>query len=302
MLTAASICAEEETITPILLGNVDKINAKIEELGIKFPEETQMIDPTMHHEYTADFSQKLFEKRQRKGITLSEAERAMRHRNYFGVMMVDQGYADAFIGGNTRNYPSTIRPALNIVGKRNDINRVAGMYVMISKMGPLFFSDTTVNLDPTWKELVDITVLTHNKVKILGEQPRIALLGYSNFGSTKSEDSSKIQKAVSYLHEHHPDILVDGEMQATFALDPELRNELFPFSKLGNTAANTFIFPNLTSGNIAYKFIQSLGVAEAIGPVLLGLKKSVHVLQMGSSVREIVNMINLAVVDAQNKP
>jgi malate dehydrogenase (oxaloacetate-decarboxylating)(NADP+) len=301
VLMAAAICVDEQTITPILLGNEEKIKSKIEALQLEFPEDTQIIDPLVDHQHVSEFAEILFEKRQRRGLTLNESKRAIRHRNYFGIMMVETGMADAFIGGNSRNYPATIRPAIEVIGKRDDIRRVAGMYALMSKKGPLFFSDTTVNLTPTWEELVDITLLTHQKVRDLGVEPRIAMVSYSNFGSAKGVDVNNIQKAVAFLHEHYPNIVVDGDMQANMALDPELRNELFPFSKLGNDSANTFIFPNLASGNVAYKFIQSLGIAEAIGPILMGLNKSVHVLQQGSTVREIVNMINVAVVDAEVK-
>jgi malate dehydrogenase (oxaloacetate-decarboxylating)(NADP+) len=225
----------------------------------------------------------------------------MRERAHFGAMMVEQGEADAFISGLSRNYPNTIRPALQIIGKEEGINKVAGMYIINSKRGPLFFADTTVNINPTAEDLVDIVKLTHRMVTKLQIKPRIAMLSYSNFGSAKGGNVDKIQEAVKFLHQQHPEILVDGEMQANFAMNAELRADVFPFNKLGDKEANVFIFPGLDSGNIAYKMVQSLGVADAIGPVLLGLKKSVHVLQLGSSVREIGNMINIAVVDAQRK-
>ena len=216
-------------------------------------------------------------------------------------MMVEQGEADAFISGQNSNYRETILPALEIIGKEEGTEKVAGMYIIMSKQGPLFFADTTVNIDPSSDDLVDIVKLTHKMVSKLHIKPRIAMLSYSNFGSAKGPTITNIQKALARLHSENPEILIDGEMQANTALDAELRQELFPFNKLGEENANVFIFPALSSGNLAYNMVQSLGVSEAIGPVLLGFRKSVHVLQLGSSVREIVNMINLAVVDAQGK-
>jgi malate dehydrogenase (oxaloacetate-decarboxylating)(NADP+) len=175
------------------------------------------------------------------------------------------------------------------------------MYIIVNKKGPFFFADTTININPTAEELVDITLLTASAVRKFGIVPRVALLSYSNFGSSDGEESKKMRKAVAILHEKYPDLIVDGELQANFALNTELIGEQFPFSELGKTSANTLIFPNLSSGNIAYKLMQEMAGAEAIGPVLLGLNKSMHILQLGSSVREIINMITISVVDAQSK-
>jgi malate dehydrogenase (oxaloacetate-decarboxylating)(NADP+) len=216
-------------------------------------------------------------------------------------MMVETGEADAMISGLTRNYADTIRPALQIIGVLPNVNKVAGMYIMITKKGPFFFADTTINTNPSAEDLVDIAVLTAKAVQQFNIKPKIALLSYSNFGSSEGDSALKVRDAVSILHEKYPEIEVDGEMQANFALNTNLLNDNYPFTKLRENGANTLIFPNLDAGNIAYKMMQEIGNAEAIGPVLLGMKKSVHILQLGSSVREIVNMVNIAVVDAQSK-
>ena len=300
ILKAASIAKEEGSCIPILLGHKDKIKALIEEHQLNLSD-CQIIDPTKEPEITSEYAQHFYEKRARKGLTLFEANKAMRQRTHFGSMMVETGEADAFISGLSRNYPNTIRPALQIIGKEEGFQKVAGMYIITTKRGPLFFADTTVNINPTTHDLVDIVKLTHRMVTRLQIKPKIALLSYSNFGSAYVGSDNKIRDAVAFLHKNHPEIMVDGEMQANIALDTELRQEVFPFCKLGDEDANVFIFPGLSSGNIAYKLVQTLGTSDAIGPVLLGFKKSVHVLQLGSSVREIVNMINIAVVDAQTK-
>jgi malate dehydrogenase (oxaloacetate-decarboxylating)(NADP+) len=300
ILKAAHMAREEGSCIPILLGFEDHIRKNIEELGLNLSDCT-IIDPSRSPEITERYGQLFFEKRQRRGLTLHQAKRLMRQRTYFGTMMVEMGEADAFISGQNSNYPDTIRPALGIIGKEEGIRKVAGMYIIMSKQGPLFFADTTVNIEPTADDLVDIVKLTHKMVSKLHLKPRIAMLSYSNFGSAKGKNVDNIREALARLNAENPEILVDGEMQANTALDAELRQELFPFSKLGDENANVFIFPALSSGNIAYKMVQSLGISETIGPILLGFRKSVHVLQLGSSVREIVNMINLAVVDAQGK-
>lgn len=300
ILKAAHVAREEGSCIPILLGFEDHVRKSIDELGLNLQDCT-IIDPSRSPEETERYGRVYFEKRQRRGLTLHQAKRLMRQRTYFGTMMVELEEADAFISGQNSNYPDTIRPALGIIGKEEGMSKVAGMYIIMSKQGPLFFADTTVNIDPSADDLVDIVRLAHASVSKLQVKPRIAMLSYSNFGSAKGESVSNIRKALKRLHTEYPEILVDGEMQANTALDADLRQELFPFCKLGEENANVFIFPALSSGNIAYKMVQSLGISEAIGPVLLGFKKSVHVLQLGSSVREIVNMINLAVVDAQGK-
>jgi malate dehydrogenase (oxaloacetate-decarboxylating)(NADP+) len=242
----------------------------------------------------------LFQKRQRRGITLFEANKLMRDRNYFGASMVEFGEADAMISGLTKNYATTIKPALQVIGTEPG-SRVAGMYMMMTERGPIFFGDTTVNVDPTAEELVDLTLLLAKSVKKFNIQPRMALLSYSNFGTNDGIIPEKVRKAVKILHENHPELIVDGDIQANFAINNTLLKDNFPFSRLADAPANTLIFPNLESGNIAYKLLQELGDAEAVGPILLGLKKPVHIVQLGSSVREIVNMITIAVLDVQGK-
>lgn len=299
ILKAAQISIEDGTAIPILLGQRDKINQLIQDNGLVF-DNIKIIDPAEEPETRKKYGEEFYKIRQRKGMTLYDCNKVMIHRNYYGSMMVHNGDADAVISGLTKNYPSTIRPALQVMGTNQTSKVVAGMYIMLTKFGPMFFADTTVNINPTWEDLVNIAVLTYNKVKKLQVEPVIAMLSYSNFGSAEGEEVIKIRKAVSYLHEHHPHIIVDGDIQANYAVITERRNEIFPFSKLGKKQVNTFIFPNLSAGNICYKLMQELGGFEAIGPVLMGLNKSVHILQLGSSVREIVNMVNIAVVDAQS--
>ncbi len=302
ILKAAQIALEEGIAEPILLGDRKKIEALIKEYSLDL-EGAEIIDPRdqKQTERRIRYGEIVFKKRQRKGLTSFEAKKLMRERNYFGAVMVDLGEADALISGITRSYKDVVRPALQIIGTADDVKRVAGMYVIFTKDGPMFFADTTVNYNPTAEEIVDITLLAAKAVKNFKIQPRIALLGYSNFGSSPGEDAEKMSRAVSILHKEHPSLVVDGELQANFALNNDLLEEFFPFSDLLGKKPNTFIFPNLSSGNIAYKMLQEVTKAEVIGPVLLGMKKSFHVLQIGCSVREIVNMVKIAVLDAQVK-
>lgn len=300
ILKAAQIVKDENIAIPILLGNKETIERIISESALDL-EGVTIIDPFKETEQMQKYGQYLYEKRQRRGLTLFEATKQMRDRNYFGAAMVEFGEADALISGLTRNYVSTIKPALHVIGTAPDVNRVAGMYMMMTKKGPVFFGDTTVNVDPTAEELVDLTLLMERAVSKFNIKPRIALLSYSNFGSNEGDVPEKVRKAVKILHEQHPEIVVDGEMQGNFAMNNELLKGNFPFSKLVDGPANTLIFPNLESGNIAYKLLQELGETEAIGPILLGLNKPVHIVQLGSSVREIVNMVTLAVLDVQGK-
>ncbi|HCS21866.1 MAG TPA: NADP-dependent malic enzyme [Bacteroidetes bacterium] len=300
ILKAAQILRDEGIAIPILLGNKEKINALIEENSLEL-EGVPIYDPHNEELRKEEFAQALFQKRQRKGLTLHQAKKLVRERNYYGPMMLEFGEADVLISGLTVNYTNIIRPALQIIGKQAGISRVAGMYIMNTKKGPLFFADTTVNPDPSSDDLVDITRLVAKEVKAFNIVPRIAMLSYSNFGSSEGSLPEGIQRAIKRLHAENPEMIVDGDIQANFALNATLLNENFPFSKLQGAPANTFIFPNLAAGNIAYKMLQELNVAEAIGPVLLGLNKSVHILQLGSSVREIVNMVTIAVLDAQSK-
>ncbi|WP_462264358.1 NADP-dependent malic enzyme [Mucilaginibacter sp.] len=300
ILRAAQIVKDEGIATPILLGNIQKIQQIIHENELDLGT-VEMIDPREGSDCSEKYAKFLYNKRQRRGATLYEARKMMRDRNYYGSAMVQFGDADALISGLTKNYVSTIKPALQVIGTEPGVPKLAGMYMMITKKGPLFFGDTTINVNPTAQDLVDITVLTERSVQQLGVSPRVALLSYSNFGSNDGEVPDKTREAVKILHDQHPDMVVDGEMQANFAMNRDLLADNFPFSTLNGKPANTLIFPNLESGNIAYKLLQEVGGAEAVGPILLGLNKPVHVLQLGSSVREIVNMVTIAVVDAQHR-
>lgn len=302
ILKAAQVARNEGIAIPILLGNKSKIQAIADEYSINI-DDFEIIDPRSPEESVrvAEFGDIFYDLRKRRGYTIFEAKQIMRERNYFGSMLVRTGYADALISGLTRKYPDTIRPALQVIGIRENVKRVAGLYIMMTKRGPFFFADTTVNINPTAEELAEITVLVAQAVSNLNITPKIAMLSYANFGSSEGPDSVKVREAVKILHENHPHLIVDGELQGNFAVNNEMLKEQFPFSTLVGEQVNTLIFPNLAAGNIAYKLMQEIGESEAIGPLLLGMKKPVHVLQLGSSVREIVNMITLAVVDAQAK-
>lgn len=300
ILKAAQIVKDENIAIPILLGNKTAIKKIIEDNALEL-DGVEIIDPFEELERTNRYAESLYKKRQRRGVTLLEATKFLRDRNYFGASMVEFGEADAMISGLTKNYATTIKPALQVIGTEEGVNRVAGMYMMMTKKGPVFFGDTTVNVDPTAEELVDLTLLLERAVSKFNINPRIALLSYSNFGSNEGIIPEKVRKAVKILHDKYPNIVVDGEMQGNFAINKELLKDNFPFSRLVGEPANTLIFPNLESGNIAYKLLQELGEAEAVGPILLGLKKPVHIVQLGSSVREIVNMVTIAVLDVQGK-
>jgi len=300
ILKAAQLVRDEGIAKPILLGNIAKIKQLIKENNLDLGD-TPIIDPREETDKKQIFGELFYEKRKRKGINLYEAKKAMTERNHYGCMMVETGEADALISGLTRKYTDVIKPALRIIGVENDVRKVAGMYIMITKKGPLFFADTTINVNPTTEDLVDITVLTAKAVQKFNIKPRIALLSFSNFGSSDDPDAKRVKEAVSILQNNYPGMIVDGEIQANFALNQQLLRDNFPFSELAKEGANTLIFPNLESGNIAYKLIQEMGGAEAIGPILLGMKKPVHIVQLGSAVREIVNMITIAVVDAQSR-
>ncbi|WP_231425698.1 MULTISPECIES: NADP-dependent malic enzyme [Pedobacter] len=300
ILKAAQIIKDENIAIPILLGNKEKIQSIIDEHALEL-EGVEIIDQMQNPEKTKQYAASLYKKRQRKGISLNDATKLLRDRNYYGASMVEFGEADAMISGLTKDYGSTIKPALRVIGVDPSVKRVAGMYMMMTKKGPVFFGDTTVNVDPTAEELVDITLLLDKSVKQFNIKPRIALLSYSNFGSNDGVTPNKVRETARLLHKNHPEVIVDGEMQGNFAINNELLKENFPFSTLAKEPANTLVFPNLESGNIAYKLLQELGGAEAVGPILLGLNKPVHIVQLGSSVREIVNMVTIAVVDVQAK-
>lgn len=302
ILKAAQFASDEGIAFPVLLGKRKKIEALIKEYSLDFTD-FEIVDPKSEEEEQRriKFGLAFFEKRKRKGFTEFESIQIMRERNHFGAMMVELGDADAMISGATRNYRDVVRPAIQTIGTEKDVSVVAGLYILLTKRGPLFLADTTVNLNPTAEQIAEITnnvAKTIRKFKVI---PKIALLSYSNFGSSKGEDSEKMAKAVQILHDKYPSLCVDGEIQANFALNNELMNDKFSFSSLANKQVNTLIFPNLSSGNIAYKLLQEMTEVESVGPVLVGLKKSIHVVQMGCSVREIINMVKVAVVDAQNK-
>lgn len=298
-LRAAQIVLEEKIAYPILLGNREKIESLIQEYEFDL-KDTQILDPIEEQgsERFNKFVDHLYMKRQRRGVSEHDARKLMINRNYFAASMVEFGEADTLISGLTRNYAATIKPALQVIGVKPN-SRVAGMYMMLTSNGPIFFGDTTINENPSAEELAEITVLLESAIKRLNIKPRIALLSYSNFGSNDGVIANKMREAAKILHERAPEMIVDGDIQANFALNSELLKANFPFSALGDQAANTLVFPNLESGNIAYKLLQEVGHAEAVGPILLGMNKPVHVLQLDSSVREIVNMVTIAVVDVQ---
>jgi malate dehydrogenase (oxaloacetate-decarboxylating)(NADP+) len=298
ILKAAQILKDEGIAFPILLGNKSEIQALIKEYDLDlndcpiiYPRE----EPAMVEKYADIF----YKKRQRKGATYADCLRLMRERNYYGSMMVELGDADALVSGLTKDYPKTISPALQVIGVAEGVSRVAGMYIITNKRGTYFFSDTTVNLDPNAQELAQIIELTARGVRFFDIEPRMAVLSYSNFGSSKGDVPEKTREAVRIARSKNPKLIVEGDIQANVALNMEIQQETYPFSALANEAANTLIFPNLASGNIAYKLLMEIGGAEAIGPILLGMKKPVHILQLGSSIREIVNMTAIAVVDSQ---
>lgn len=300
ILKAAQIVKDEGIAYPILLGNRKKIDNLIREHGLELGD-VEVIDPfeEQNSERFVKYAQFLFKKRQRRGVTESGANKLMLDRNYFAACMVEFGEADTLISGLTKNYGTAIKPALQVIGTQSG-SRVAGMYMMLTKKGPVFFGDTTINENPTIDELVDISVLLHKAVRRFNIKPRLAVLSYSNFGSSDGSVPVKTREVVRRLHESHPEIVVDGEMQGNFAINPDLLSDNFPFSTLTGQGANTLVFPNLESGNISYKLLQELGDAEAVGPILLGMNKPVHVLQLDSSVREIINMVTIAVVDVQS--
>lgn len=299
ILHAAQMVRDEGIAIPILLGKHDKIEALIKENHLDL-DGIEIINPQMEHEKVDRYADIFFEKRQRKGVNRKMAKKSMQSRNYFGAMMVELGEADALISGLSNDYPKTILPALQIIGVEPGVQRVAGMYIISNEKGNFFFADTSVNRDPSPEQIVEIVGLTSRVVKFFDHEPRMAALSYSNFGSAKGQTPAKMEKAVRLVKEKWPELVIDGDIQANVALNKELLQEHYPFSPLADTGANTFIFPDLDSGNIAYKLLMELGGAEAIGPILMGMKKTVHVLQQGTSARGVLNMVAIAVVDAQN--
>jgi malate dehydrogenase (oxaloacetate-decarboxylating)(NADP+) len=302
ILKSAQIVIDEGIGYPILLGDETKIRSIAASNGIDI-EGLPIYDPrsdTMEDKRNL-YGELFFKKRNRKGFNWYESKKVMKDRNYFGCMMVETGEADAMISGLSKNYPDTIRPAIQCIGMEDGCKKIAGMYLMLTKKGPLFLADTTVNFHPTAEELAEITLMVAKEVRHFNIQPRIAMLSYSNFGSSNSPESRLVADARSIVKQRMPSLIVDGEMQASVAFNNELLKENYPFSELVDKDVNTLIFPNLAAGNVAYNLLKEVGSADAIGPILLGLKKPVHILQLGSSVRNIVNMATIAVVDAQLK-
>ncbi len=301
VLKAAQRVHDEKIGIPILLGRKDLILELKEEIG--FHAEVTIIDPKTDAERARinRFGEAYWKTRQRKGKTLYDAKRLMRERNYFAAMMVNEGEADALITGYSRPYPSVVKPMLELIEKDKGVTRVAATNLMLTKQGPIFLADTTININPTAKDLAKISQMTCALAKMFGMKPNVAMLSFSNFGSSNSESSQKIREAVSYIHRYFPKVVVDGELQADFALNPDLLAKEFPFSKLNGKKVNVLIFPNLESANITYKLLKQVDEAESIGPILLGLKKPVHIIQLGASVDEMVNMAAVAVVDAQQR-
>ncbi len=302
ILKAAQLIFDEGIGYPILLGDENKIRAIADANGVDI-DDLPIFDPRSDamEEKRNLYSDLFFAKRGRKGFNAYEARKVMKDRNYFGCMMVECGDADAMISGLAKNYPDTIRPAIQTIGTEEGVQNIAGMYMMLTKKGPLFLADTTVNFNPTAEQLAEITLMVAKEVKHFNITPRIAMLSYSNFGSSNSREARLVAEARRIVKAKMPSLIVDGEMQASVAFNKELMKENYPFSELVDKDVNTLIFPNLAAGNIAYNLLKELETADAVGPILLGLKKPVHILQLGSSVRSILNMALVAVVDAQMK-
>lgn len=303
VLKAAQQVREDKIATPILLGNVKVIKRLIQENQLDL-NNVEIIDPlvptTLEEKARLQkYGDMFFDKRKRKGYTIGEAHKIVRGRTFFGSMMVESGEADAMIGGMTHNYPDTIRPALQAIGRQDGVKKVSGMYILMSRFGPIFLADTSVNFNPTTEEIVEIAELAAREVEKFNIKPRIALLSYSNFGSADGEDARKMSKATEMLKAKHSNMIVEGEMQAHLAFNPQLLKENYPFADLTQDGANILIFPNLSASNLAYNLLKEVANIEIVGPILLGLKKPVHLLQMGSTTREIVNMMAIAVVEAQ---
>ena len=301
VLKAAQIVFEEGIGFPILLGHKEIIVELMQEIG--FVGDVQIIDPKVadEEERRNRFATTYWKTRQRRGISLLDAQKLMRERNYFAAMMVNEGEADALVSGHSRSYPSVVKPMLQLIDKAPGVSIVATTNMMMTGRGPMFLSDTAINVNPSAEELAKIAIMTSNAAKMFGVEPVIAMVSYSNFGSSTNESASKVREAVAYLHANYPDMIIDGELQADFALNPEMLEKKFPFSKLAGKKVNTLIFPNLESANITYKLMKELHKVDSIGPIMLGMSKPVHIFQLGASVEEMVNMAAIAVIDAQEK-
>ena len=301
VLKAAQIVHDEGVAIPILLGRRGVIEELMQE--IDFNEDVLIIDPKSdeEEEHRKAYAQVYWKTRSRSGVTLYDAEKLMRERNYFAAMMVNEGDADGLLSGYSRAYPAVVKPMLELIGMAPGVSRVAATNIMNTSRGPLFISDTSINIDPPAKDLAKIAQMTARTVKLFGLEPVIAMMSYANFGSSKDPHATKVKDAVSYLHRYHPDLNVDGELQADFALNREMLQDKFPFSKLAGKKVNTLIYPNLDSANSTYKLIKELNNVDSIGPIMMGMRRPVHILQLGASVEEIVNMTAVTVVDAQEK-
>lgn len=301
VLKAAQIVYEEGIGKPILLGNKEVILELKNELG--FDADVPIIDPKTSEEDSRrlQYAQHYWEMRQRRGISLLDAQKWMRERNYFAAMMVNEGEADAMVSGYSRSYPSVVKPMLHLIGKAPGISLVATTNMMMTNRGPMFLSDTAINPNPSADDLAKIALMTEKTVRMFGIEPVIAMVSFSNFGSSQTESANKVREAVAYLHKYYPHLVVDGEIQTDFALNPEMLQSKFPFSKLAGKKVNTLIFPNLEAANITYKLLKELYKVDSIGPIMLGMDKPVHIFQLGASVEEMVNMAAVAVIDAQEK-
>ena len=284
-----------------LLGRKEKIELLKKE--IEFDAEVLIIDPKSDEEEERKdrYAEIYWKQRKRRGITLIAAKKLMRERNYYAAMMVNEGDADALISGYSRNYPTVVKPMMELIGLEKGATRIATTNLLMTDRGPLFLSDTSINIDPTSKDLAKIAQMTATTVKMFGLEPVMAMISFSNFGSSTNESATKVRDAVNYLHRFYPHLIVDGELQTDFALNNKMRQDTFPFSKLADKKVNTLIFPNLNAANITYKLLKELNNAENIGPIMMGMKKPVHILQLDASVDEIVNMTAIAVIDAQKK-
>ncbi|MUV02713.1 NADP-dependent malic enzyme [Flavobacterium rakeshii] len=301
VLKAAQIVHEEKIGIPILLGNSEIINELKEEIG--FEAEVAIIDPKTDEEEERRnrYADVFWSSRNRRGVSLLDAQKWMRERNYFAAMMVNEGDADAMVTGYSRSYPATVKPIIQLIGKAPSVTKIATTNLMLTKRGPMFLSDTAINPNPNAEELAKIAIMTARTVRMFGMEPVLAMVSFSNYGSSPDPEAVKVREAVQILHRDYPDLLVDGEVQADFALNAEMSKDKFPFSKIAGKKVNTLIFPNLDAANITYKLLKELNKVVSIGPIMLGMNKPVHVFQLGASVEEMVNMAAVAVVDAQEK-
>jgi malate dehydrogenase (oxaloacetate-decarboxylating)(NADP+) len=300
MLKAAQVARAEGICIPVLLGNEERIEKIINENSIEL-DGVEIVN-LRHDREDANrqrYARMLTAKREREGMTYSEAYEKMFDRNYFGMMMVEAGDADAFITGVYTKYDDAITPAIEIVGMREGLKHIAGMNIVNTKLGTFFFADTLVNNHPCKETLIDVAKLTCEAAKLFCTKPVMAMLSYSNFGERPIGSPAMVHDAIDYLHKNNPEMLIDGEMQVNFALDKDMRHAKFPFSKIDGMNVNTLIFPNLSSANIAYKLMLEIGMSETIGPIQMGLNKPIHILNVESSVRDILNMVTIAVIDAQ---